>query len=289
METLVAPQTRKPVTLEGSTYVGPEGERYDVEDGVVRMLRAVDPELAREIEAQDIGVDEYANPDYLMPHYEREMARLAVIELFGGRPPSGRILDAGCGIGLLGRMYPELGLIGLDASMTLLRRATTGYRLRVEASAEELPFADGSFDVVVALNMLHHVINPERAVREFARVLVPGGTLVAVDPRKVWPIELAKRLLRGSNSAFAPTHKAFKPDEYAQIVRQSGLFEIEDSRRVGFITLIGAGGLDALHVSKFLKAPDTVLRAFTAADRLAFAVPGMSSAGLNLALRARRA
>jgi SAM-dependent methyltransferase len=151
-----------------------------------------------------------------------------------------------------------------------------------------LPFADASFDVVVALNMLHHVINPDRAVREFARVLVPGGVLVAVDPRKVWPIELAKKLLRGKNAAFAPTHKAFAPGEYSEIVRQSGLFEIEDSRRVGLVTLIGAGGLDALHVSKHLKSPQSVLRAFTVADRLAFAVPGMSRAGLNLALRARR-
>lgn len=289
MEHLVDPLTRAPVSLAGSAYVNAASERYEIEDGIVRMLRRIDPALAREIEAQDAALEEYANPDFLMPHYEREMAALALVELFGGSPPEGRILDAGCGIGLLGRLYPSLDLVGVDASMTLLRHATTGYRLRVEASAEALPFADRSFDVVVALNMLHHVIDPARAVREFARVLVPGGTLVAVDPRKVWPIEIAKRVLRGNNAAFAPTHKAFGVDEYAALVSQDGAFEIEDYRRVGLFSLIGMGGLDALKLSKRLGAPKPILEAFTTLDRWAFAVPGVARAGLNLALRARRA
>jgi SAM-dependent methyltransferase len=287
-ELLADPLTRERLRRDGDGYSTGSGEFYTVEDGVVRMLRRVDPDLARELEAQDHALAEYSDPGFLMPRYERQMAELALVRLFGGELPKGRILDAGCGIGLLGRLYPGLELVGLDASMTLLREAAVGYRLRVEASAEALPFQDHSFDVVVALNMLHHVINPDAAVREFARVLKLGGTLVAVDPRKVAPIELAKRLLRGKNKAFAPTHKAFTVAEYEQLIRQNGLFEVTEALRVGLLSLLGMGGLDALQLSPLLPARDRIASAFVAADRLAFAVPGVARSGLNLALRATR-
>jgi SAM-dependent methyltransferase len=288
LDLLVEPGSLAPLAHEPGFLRGASGERYTIEEGIVRMLRNVDSNLARELEAQDIALEEYTSPKLLMPRYERDMAELALVELFGGSPPRGTILDAGCGIGLLGSLYPDLGLIGLDASLTLLKEARRGYRLRVEASAEALPFRSGSFDVVVALNMLHHVINPERAVREFARLLRPGGSLVAVDPRKVLPIELAKRVLRSSDSAFAPTHKAFTVSEYEGIVRQSGLFEIARSERVGLASLVAMGGLDALKLSPYIRNPDFVVRLLRTTDRVLFGVPGVARAGLNLAVLAVR-
>lgn len=286
--TLLEPGTGLALERDGDAYVGRTGTRYAIEDGVVRMLGAVDPELAAELRAQDIALEEYRDPGLLMPRYERDMARLALVELFGGSPPRGDILDAGCGIGILGRLYPELNLVGLDASMTLIREAKSGYRLRVEASVEKLPFADQSFDVVVALNMLHHVINPDRAVAEFARVLRPGGTLVAVDPRKVGVIELAKQVLRGKDTAFAATHKAFGVEEYDRLVEQHGLFALERRERVGLFTLVSMGGLDALKLSPRLPNPELAANLLRNVDQALFRLPGVSRAGLNLAIRATR-
>ena len=286
--TLLEPGTRSPLQREGDAYIGSTGARYEIEDGVVRMLGAVDPELAAELRAQDIALEEYRDPGLLMPRYERDMARLALVELFGGSPPKGDILDAGCGIGILGRLYPELDLVGLDASMTLIREAKSGYRLRVEASVEKLPFADASFDVVVALNMLHHVINPDRAVNEFARVLRPGGTLVAVDPRKVAVIELAKQVLRGKDTAFAPSHKAFGVAEYDRLVEQAGMFSLDRRERVGLFTLVSMGGLDALKLSPRLPNPELAANLLRSVDQALFRLPGVSRAGLNLAIRATR-
>jgi len=277
-----------PLEHQADALVAPSGERYAIDGGVVRMLRNVDSDLSRELDAQTTALDEYINPKYLMPRYERHMAELALVELFGGSPPSGRILDAGCGIGILGRLYPQLGLVGLDASMTLLREARQGYRLLVEASAEQLPFPNGSFDVVVALNMLHHVIHPERAVREFARVLRPGGNLVTVDPRKVAPIELAKQLLRSSDAAFAPTHKAFTADEYAMLVEQDGLFRISESKRVGLASLIVMGGLDAVKLSPLVPNPEAMVGLLRRLDGALFKLPGGERAGLNLAVFATK-
>ncbi len=289
MALLVDPETRETLVFDGASYRTADGRQYGIEHGIVRMLGAVDPDLARELEAQDAGVEEYLSPLYLMQRYERKMAELAVVELFGGTPPSGLFLDAGCGVGLLGRMFPNLGLVGLDASFTLLRHATVGYRLRVEASAERMPFPDACFDGVMALNMLHHVIRPENAVREFARVLKPGGTLVTVDPRKVSIIETAKRVLRGNHEGFAPTHKAFGVEEYERLLLEHGPFELERSERVGLVTLVVMGGLDALRLSPHLPGRDALAAGLVALDRLLFRVPNVDRAGLNLVVRARRA
>jgi len=285
---LVEPRTLAPLRRSDGAFLSEAGERYGIEDGIVRTLRNVDPDLARELEAQEKAVGDYGDPRLLMPRYEHDMARRAVFQLFGDQPPTGNILDAGCGIGLLGRLYPEFGLIGLDASLPLLRQATTGYRLRVEGSAEALPFRSASFDFVVALNMLHHVINPDNAVREFARVLKPGGVLVALDPRKVLPVEIAKRLLRGKDETFAPTHKAFTVEEYDRIIEAGDSFRIESKDRIGFITLLSMGGLDALKLSRFIPSTDGVAKLLTLTDRMLFKVPGLSRLGLNLMVRATR-
>ncbi len=286
---LAVPGGHGALRREGDAYVSATDERFPVENGVVRTLRTVDPLLARELEAQRAALVDYSDPSLFMPRYERTVAELAVEGLFGGRAPKGsRILDAGCGIGILGKFYPELGLIGLDASTTLLEQVKGGYRLLVEGSAEALPFKDGAFDVVVALNMLHHVITPENAVREFARVLRRGGTLVAVDPRKVTAIELVKRALRRRDATFAPTHRAFTVDEYATILKGGGAFAIEDARRMGLLTLVAFGGLDALRLSRFVPNPQAAVDVVTRVDEALFHLPGVRRAGLNLAIKARR-
>jgi SAM-dependent methyltransferase len=88
------------------------------------------------------------------------------------------ILDVGCGEGALSAALPHpppLRLVGLDASAALLR-AHPGPRVR--ADALRLPFRDGTFDAAVAVNMLHHLDDPGRALREARRVLAPGGLLL---------------------------------------------------------------------------------------------------------------
>jgi SAM-dependent methyltransferase len=281
---LVEPGTLGKVSRENEAYVGASGRRYAIERGIVRMLNEIEPLLAQEIETQRIALALYTDPKLLMPRYELDMARFAMQEMFGAALPKGRILDVGCGIGLLGSMFPELGLVGVDASFGLLQEARSGYSLLVEASAEALPFPAHSFDTVVALNMLHHVIRPDRAVREFARVLRPGGHVVALDPRKVSPIELAKKVLRGNDAAFAPTHKAFSVAEYGALIEQDGLFRIEAYRRVGLISLVAMAGLDALGWSRRLPRPQAVVDGLRELDRNLFRIRAIERAGLNLAV-----
>ncbi|HSA56610.1 MAG TPA: methyltransferase domain-containing protein [Gemmatimonadaceae bacterium] len=94
-----------------------------------------------------------------------------------------RILDLGCGTGrftegLAGRFDAEV--TGIDPSMKMLEQARAKpctARVRYErASAEALPLADGSVDVVFMSMSFHHFTDPIRAARECRRVLREGGT-----------------------------------------------------------------------------------------------------------------
>ena len=94
-----------------------------------------------------------------------------------------RLLEVGCGTGAFAqRCAEELGceVVALDASPEMVRTtAGRGIDARV-GDVRELPFADGSFDCAVAAWMLYHVADIDRALAELARVLRPGGRLVAM-------------------------------------------------------------------------------------------------------------
>lgn len=66
---------------------------------------------------------------------------------------------------------------------------------RVVAVGERLPFRDGQFDGVFSINVLEHVVDPERVLAETERVLAPGGVMLAVTPNGNWEtlLDLAER------------------------------------------------------------------------------------------------
>lgn len=101
--------------------------------------------------------------------------------------PGLRVLDAGCGTGgflawLAGRA-PSARLAGVDVSdeaLALARRQVPAARLK-PASVEELPFDDGSFDLVAANDVLQHLTEDglARGLRELRRTVAPAGALLA--------------------------------------------------------------------------------------------------------------
>ena len=72
----------------------------------------------------------------------------------------------------------------------------------------ELPFGDRSFDYVTCLEGLEHIENPQQAMREFARVLKPGGHLIVSVPNILNIEERLKWLLHGYTSHFKPISRA---------------------------------------------------------------------------------
>ena len=106
----------------------------------------------------------------------------------GTLPPGSRVLDVptGSGVALRGiRPGQGLDVVAADIATTMLARAlATATRLDVAdqvtttvADVSDLPFDDGSFDLVVSFTGLHCFPDPHRAIDEMVRVLAPGGVI----------------------------------------------------------------------------------------------------------------
>ncbi len=101
---------------------------------------------------------------------------------------SDRVLDVGCGTGVLlaalGERAPDAGLTGIDRSPEMLKVARARLKRRAElhcARAEQLPFSDHTFDLIVSTSVLHYVADVRSALSEMRRVLKPGGRLAITD------------------------------------------------------------------------------------------------------------
>jgi ubiquinone/menaquinone biosynthesis C-methylase UbiE len=116
------------------------------------------------------------------------MLRLAKLQ------PGEAVLDVACGTGTLAiaakrRTGSDGSVTGVDASAEMIERARakagrSGLDLAfVNGTAQELPFKDAQFDIVIGTLMLHHLSKPARSafVREAARVLKPAGRLLLID------------------------------------------------------------------------------------------------------------
>lgn len=100
------------------------------------------------------------------------------------------ILDIGCGTGAMSTLLARHGAVtSADFSpLALSYCRRRGLRKLCAADAMRLPFRDMSFDVVVALDILEHLPDDAAALREFARVLRPGGRVISTVPayRSLW-------------------------------------------------------------------------------------------------------
>jgi ubiquinone/menaquinone biosynthesis C-methylase UbiE len=100
--------------------------------------------------------------------------------------PEHTVLDVGAGTGFLteGAARNARHVIALDLSESMLGEARSKLGRNVEfriGNAEHIPLLDGSVDSVIGNMILHHCTNPDLAVKEMVRVLVPGGRLVLSD------------------------------------------------------------------------------------------------------------
>jgi ubiquinone/menaquinone biosynthesis C-methylase UbiE len=99
------------------------------------------------------------------------------------------VLDVGTGTGYMALLLAELGhqVTGIDFSDQMLavaRQKTAAWREKVklfQGDVEQLPFGNGSFDCVNARFVLWTLPDPEKAIREWIRVLKPGGRAVIID------------------------------------------------------------------------------------------------------------
>lgn len=119
--------------------------------------------------------------------------------VYGYLPARERYLDVGAGNGALARAVGRgfLEVWGLDLKFWSYpgdRDEPWRELLAVRASGEVLPFKNGSFDLVTSFSVLEHIRNQQQALREWVRVLKPGGVLLVQIPNRYFFVELHSSL-----------------------------------------------------------------------------------------------
>jgi SAM-dependent methyltransferase len=159
---------------------------------------------------------------------------------------AGGAADLGCGPGdlvmTLAQMAPGLAVTGVDLSEEMLAQAeeraeALGLGDRVsfrQGDAADIPFPDGSLDLVVSTLSLHHWSDPVAVLDEIARVLRPGGSFLIFDLRRdlagpswllLWFVThvVVPRSLRRVNEPLGSRNAAYTPGEAAELASRSTL------------------------------------------------------------------
>lgn len=141
------------------------------------------------------------------PEYEEQILPLAAAELSAAR----HVLDIGCGDGQVSRLATSLGarVVGIDPTWNCVRVAhDRGQAVFGQAEAAALPFADATFDAVVACLVFEHIRDVDAAIAEVGRVLQPGGRFCFF---------LNHPLLQTPNSGWIDDYILDPPEQYWRI------------------------------------------------------------------------
>lgn len=165
-----------------------------------------------------------------------------------------RVLDVGCGYGhSFAEFVARFGsreIVGLDADPALLEAAgaraancTAQVELAV-GDAADMKFPEADFDMVFCHQTFHHIVEQHAAIREFFRVLKPGGCLLFAESTRKYIRSLPIRLLFRH-----PMEVQRSAEEYVEIIRGAG-FVLPETRistpylwwsrsDIGFLEFIG--------------------------------------------------
>lgn len=172
----------------------------------------------------------------LWENIEGENAPVALERVLASLRPL-NVLEVGGGQGELAEwMQEELAatVTFLDQSERMVELARArGVEDAHVGDVQDLPFADATFDTAVAAWMLYHVADLDRGLAEIARVLEPGGRLVAVT-NSVRHIEELRELFGSILPGFQKTFNADNAEEH--LLRQFGSVERTDTEVVAVVT-----------------------------------------------------
>lgn len=167
---------------------------------------------------------EYQNMyDHESTHFFYQGTHNAILQLIRNvrKTKHDRILDVGCGTGLLVKKMGKLGLAqGIDSSIQAVTLGKQRGIKIIKGSITKLPYRTASFDIVTCIDVLCHrsISNDRLALRELRRVLKPSGVLVLRVP--------AHSFLYSNHDAFVMTKKRYRTAELKHMLQSTG-FSVE--------------------------------------------------------------
>jgi len=173
-----------------------------------------------------INGTEIVDPTRFMIMYEGQLAKMVSMV-----PENADVLDVGTGDGVLAAVLLDnvKTFMGLDISAGRISRCSNTYKGGnfIIADAEELPFKEGSFDCIVASELIEHLIEPEKFVLSSYHVLKSDGILIVSTPSALWYENNLGEILKDQHL------HTFSPRRLKRLLEKTG-FKTGEMKGIGF-------------------------------------------------------
>ncbi len=157
-----------------------------------------------------------------------KLRQFLIVRLINKYKKGDKILDAGCGTGLILRKLPK-GTIGVDINPRNVKRAKkhAPHAKIIQGDIEKLPFRNGTFSTIISAEVIEHQPDPKPTVKELRRVLKKGSVLIGSVPA-ISPIWFL-RFLSSTCPRGEPFHKNFKKEELKKLFREFTIINLSRS------------------------------------------------------------
>jgi SAM-dependent methyltransferase len=188
--------------------------------------RVADPEVLRSYYHRVHAEHGYTPAEPFLHELHAAMLRRLERLFLAHFPPGARVLDAGCGRSLFTEIRPDwpFAITAADVDFDLLagRKAEFAAVRWVVGEAHPLPFRDAAFQGLFAGELVEHLADPGAGMREFRRVLQPGGTLILTTPNRRRLANVVDR----SERPYSPDHLSELSYDEARALLASSGFEV---------------------------------------------------------------
>ena len=187
----------------------------------------------------------------------------AMLQLISSHVPRGRMLEVGTGAGFFLKAAERAGweVAGIEVSTEAVGFARDQLGLDVrQGSAEEIQYADGSFDLAVLFEVIEHLLDPLRALRSVWRAVKPGGQVILSTPNFN---ALSRRILGRQWAVLSPAEHLyyFTEKSLARLLARAGFIDVRFERQYRGFDLQGTVNAGCTHEPDSRRA--SVLRSVT--------------------------
>lgn len=216
-----------------------------------------------EHEVQDHSAEYYANERY--QGYGLKYHEHVIKGLVFPHEWAPKILDIGCGTGIISTLYPHLDITGVDISTEMLKYHPGKF---VIGSAEHIPFPDEHFDAIICRSTLHHLKDAVAGLREMKRVLKPGGRIHFWETNKSTLAEFIRNKTQHGDR-FSEFHHSF--DNLPELV--SAHFKVTEVKYEGYVAYPLAGFPDICNFMRWIPFPNFVFKVALTLDKWLSRIP----------------